>query len=121
MSRSATFKYLSVSRFEYSWNGCGEARKKALLEKKATNDEAESAFGGTTSNIQQNGRINISYAGAISDAKRNEFLQQEQEYVPPRKNSSAKAQGIFHGLSEVLQEAIIMVAMNDAPSTQKKQ
>ena len=48
----ATFKYLSVSGSEYSWNGCGEARKKALLGKKATNDEAESALGGTTSNIQ---------------------------------------------------------------------
>jgi hypothetical protein len=114
----ATFKYLSVSGSEYSWNGCGEARKKALLGKKATNDEAESALGGTTSNIQQYGRINISSAGAISDAKRNGFLQ--REYMPPRKKSSAKAQGIFHGLSEVLQEAIVRVAMKDAPSTRKK-
>lgn len=71
----ATFKYLSVSGSEYSWNGCGEARKKALLGKKATSDEAESALGGTTSNIQRYGRINISSAGAISDAKRNGFLQ----------------------------------------------
>ena len=48
-----------------------------MLGKKATNDEAESALGGTTSNIQRNGRINISSAGAISDAKRNGFLQRE--------------------------------------------
>ncbi len=47
----ATFKYLSISGSEYQ-NGCGEARKKALLGKKATNDEAESALGGTTPNIQ---------------------------------------------------------------------
>ena len=114
----ATFKYLSVSGSEYSWNGCGEARKKALLGKKATNDEAESALGGTASNIQRYGRINISSAGAISDAKRNGFLQ--REYMPPRKKSSAKAQGIFHGLSEVLREAIVRVAMKDAPSTRKK-
>jgi len=40
--------------------------------------------------------------------------------VPPRKKSSAKAQGIFHGLSEVLRETIVMVAMKDAPSTRKK-
>jgi hypothetical protein len=114
----ATFKYLSVSGSEYSWNGCGEARKKALLGKKATNDEAESTLGGTTSNIQRYGRINISSAGAISDAKRNGFLQ--REYVPPQKKSSAKAQGIFQGLSEVLREVIVTVAMKDAPSTRKK-
>jgi hypothetical protein len=40
--------------------------------------------------------------------------------VPPRKKSSAKAQGIFHGLSEVIREAIVTVAMKDAPSTRKK-
>jgi hypothetical protein len=40
--------------------------------------------------------------------------------MPPRKKSSAKAQGIFHGLSEVLQEAIVRVAMKDTPSTRKK-
>ena len=40
--------------------------------------------------------------------------------MPPRKKSSAKAQGIFHGLSEVLREAIVTVAMKDAPSTWKK-
>ena len=83
-----TFKYLSISGSEYSWNGCGEARKKALLGKKATNDEAESALGGMTSNIQRYGRINISCAGAISDAKRNKFLQ--REYVPPRRSLPQK-------------------------------
>jgi len=68
-------------------------------------------LGGTTSNIQRYGRINISSAGVISDAKRNGFLQ--QEYVPPRKKSSAKAQGIFHGLSEVLREAIVTRKKNN--------
>jgi hypothetical protein len=71
----ATFKYLSVLGSKYLWKGCDEARKKALLGKKAKNDEAESALGGTTANVQQYGQINISSAGAISDTKRNEFLQ----------------------------------------------
>jgi len=114
----ATFKYLSVLGSKYSWKGCDDARKKALLGKKATNDEAESALGGTTGNIQRYGRINISSAGAISDTKRNEFLQQQS--VPPRKKSTAKDQGMFHGLSDVIREAIVLVAMKDAPSTQKK-
>jgi hypothetical protein len=51
----ATFKYLSVSGSKYSWKGCDDARKKALLGKKATNDEAESALGGTMENIQRYG------------------------------------------------------------------
>ena len=89
----ATFKYLSISGSEYSWNGCGEARKKALLGKKATNDEAESALGGMTSNIQRYERINISCAGAIRDAKRNKFLQ--REYVPPRRSLPQKLKVSF--------------------------
>ena len=54
----------------------------------------------------------------MSDTKRNEFLQ--QEYMPLRKKSAAKAQGTFHGLSDVMQEAIVLVAMKDVPSTRKK-
>ncbi len=57
-------------------------------------------------------------AGAISDTKRNEFLLQKS--VPPWKKSSAKAQGMFHGLSDVIRKAIILVAIKDAPSTWKK-
>jgi hypothetical protein len=114
----STFKYLSFLGSKYLWKGYDEARKKALLGKKATNDEAESALDGTTSNIQQYEQINISSAGAISDTKRNEFLQQKS--VPPRKKTIAKAQGMFHGLSDVIREVIILVAMKDAPSTRKK-
>jgi hypothetical protein len=40
--------------------------------------------------------------------------------VPPWKKSIAKAQGMFHGLSDVIRKAIILVAMKDAPSTRKK-
>jgi hypothetical protein len=114
----ATFKYLSVLGSKYLSKGCDEARKKALLGKKATNDEAESALGETTANIQRYGGINILSAGAISDTKINEFLQQKS--VPPQKKSIAKAQGMFHGLSDAIQEAIVLVAMKDAPSTQIK-
>jgi hypothetical protein len=40
--KEATYKYLSISGREYSWNHCGEEKKKALLGNTATNDEAES-------------------------------------------------------------------------------
>jgi hypothetical protein len=53
--KKAKYKYLSISGSEYSWNHCGEEKKKALLGNSATNDEAESTLGGTTANIQQFG------------------------------------------------------------------
>jgi hypothetical protein len=53
--KKATYKYLSISGSEYSWNHCGEEKKKALLGNTATNDKAESTLGETTANIQQFG------------------------------------------------------------------
>ncbi len=44
----------------------------------------------------------------------------QQQSVPPRKKSTPKDQGMFHGLSDVIREAIVLVAMKDAPSTRKK-
>ena len=65
----ATYKYLSISGSVYSWNYCGEEKKKVLLGNTASNDEAESTLGGTTANIQRFGRIALSSTGAVSDMK----------------------------------------------------
>lgn len=101
---------------EYSHNHCGSEKKKAMLGRKATNeDEAESALGGATAQVQEYGRINISSAAAISDMNRNKYLQRKHE--PARKKEGAKCQGLFHGLSDELRQAIVLVAMEDAPST----
>jgi hypothetical protein len=51
-----------------------DERKQCLLGVAATNDEAKSVLGGTTANIQRFGRINLTNAAAVSDAKRNGFL-----------------------------------------------
>ncbi len=53
--KKVTYKYLLISELEYSWNHCGEEKKKALLGNTATNDKAESTLGGTTANIQRFG------------------------------------------------------------------
>ena len=56
----ATYKYLFVSRREYSAaHDNFESRQKALLGVAATNDEAESVLGGITSNVQRYSRILI--------------------------------------------------------------
>ena len=88
-----------------------------MLGRKATNDEAESALGGATAQVQEYGRISISSATAISDMNRNKYQQRKHE--PARKKEGrAKCQGLFHGLSDELRQAIVLVAMEDGPSTQ---
>jgi hypothetical protein len=55
--KKATYKYLSISGSEYSWNHCGDEKKKALLGNTATNDKAESTLGGTTATIRDSGEL----------------------------------------------------------------
>jgi hypothetical protein len=45
----------------------------------------------------------------------NKYLQRKHE--PARKKESAKCQELFHGLSNELRQAIVLVAMEDALST----
>ena len=52
----ANYKYLSLSRSEYSWEHCPETTKKAMLGKMVTNDLAESSFSGVTPQVQTYGR-----------------------------------------------------------------
>jgi hypothetical protein len=54
---------------DYCWANSTDERKAALIGVTATNDEAKSVLGGTTANIQQYGRINLSNAAAVSDVK----------------------------------------------------
>eukprot|EP00956_Cyclotella_meneghiniana_P039731 scaffold178070_cov90-Cyclotella_meneghiniana.AAC.1 len=53
--RKATFKYLDISGSEYCFANCTADRKAALMGVTATNDEAESALGSVTGNIQRYG------------------------------------------------------------------
>jgi hypothetical protein len=70
----ATHKYLSVSESEFLYRYSTEERKQSLIGIRATNDEAESALGGATANIQRYGRISLSGAGAVGDMRCNAFL-----------------------------------------------
>jgi hypothetical protein len=110
--KKATWKYLSVSGSEYCWANSTEERKAALIGMTATNDEAESVLGGTTANIQRYGRINLSNAAAISDAKRNKYFAR-----PAKKNG---CRGLFHDIDEAIQECIVSIAIKDAPRTRER-
>jgi hypothetical protein len=50
-----TYKYTNQSGSEYSYNHCGSEKKKAMLGRKATNDEAKSTLGGATAQVQESG------------------------------------------------------------------
>ena len=110
----ATYKYLSLSKSEFSHRYSTLARKQSLIGIRATNDEAESVLGGATANIQRYGCISLSLAGAVGVMKRNAFLHRS-----PKSKSKSKPLGRFHQFDPSLQEAIIIVAMTDAPNTRK--
>ncbi len=112
----AIYKYTNQSGSKYSYSHCGDEKKKAMLGRKATNNEAESALDGATVQVQEYGRINISSVAAISDMNQNKYLQRKHE--PAWKKEGAKCRGLFHGLSDEIRQAIVWVAMEDAPSTQ---
>jgi hypothetical protein len=108
--KKATYKYLDVSGSEYCYAKCSDERKSALLGVTATNDEAESALGMVTGNIQRYGRINLASAAAVANAKRSKLFQR-------RDANSNRSLGFFHQFEKKVQEAIVSVAMQDAPKT----
>ncbi len=114
----ATYKYTNQLKSKYSYSHCGDDKKKAMLGIRATNNEAESSLGGATAQVQEYSRINISSAAAISDMNQNKYLQQESNR--PRKKEGAECQGMFFGMPHDVKQAIVLVAMEDAPSTSRQ-
>ena len=65
--KKATYKYLSMSTSEFSYEHCPEDVKKSMLVKMASNYLAEGSFAGVTAQVQCYGRIGMSAAAAVSD------------------------------------------------------
>ena len=85
-TNKASYKYLTSSGSSFSYTHCPEEIRKDMIGKWATNDIAESCFGGVASHIQRYSRINISNAAAVSDMKRNKFF----------KRTGGDNAGLFH-------------------------
>ena len=113
--KKATYKYLSISGSEFSYEHCPEEVKKAMLGTMATNDLAESSFAGVTAQIQAFGRIGLNSAAAISDARRNKFLHRPTT----KKAIENNEKGLFHKLPQELRYTAIMSAMEMAPETRQ--
>jgi hypothetical protein len=86
--KKVTWKYLSISGSPLS-RGCPEEVKERLGGREATNDRSESALGGTTHLLQKYGRIGITNAAAVSDAKMNGYFSQFS-------TSGNTTRGMFH-------------------------
>ena len=113
--KKATFRYLSISGSEFSFEHCPEETKNDMLGRWATNDLAESSFGGVTLQVQCFGRIGLCNAAAISDMKMNRFLSRPTTKEQIENNEM----GLVHGLPEELKISLLMTAMEDAHETRQ--
>ena len=111
----ATYKYLSLSGSQYSWEHCPDTTKKGMLVKMVTNYLYESSFAGVTSQVQIYGRIGMFNAAAISDMSRNGYLSRPTT----KKDLKEVNRGLFHNFPEELQLTAVMAALEDALVTHK--
>jgi hypothetical protein len=95
----ATYKYLSVSKSEFSHRYSTEDRKKSLIGLRATNDEALSVLDGAIANIRRYGGISLFDVGAVGEMKLNAFL-----YRPTKSRNSVNPLGKFHQFDPSLQD-----------------
>lgn len=100
---------MSISGTSFSWNGCPDAVKMAMLGQEATNDRSESALGRATHQLQRFGRSGILNAATISDAKSNGCFT-----CFTKKNQS---KGMFHQFDKELRESLLITAIEDSPET----
>ena len=92
----ATYKYLSVSATEYSWEHCPQTKKKSMLGKMLTNNLAESSFTGVTSQVQTYGWIGMCNAASISYMSRNRYLSRPTN----KKDLKEGNRGMFHAFQK---------------------
>ena len=93
-----TYKYLSISGTEYSWEHFLDTTKKSMLGKMVTNNLAEISSACVTSQVKTYGRIVRCNATAISYMSRNGYLSRPTA----KKDLKEVNRGTFHDFSEVL-------------------
>lgn len=122
--KKATYKYLSISGTEFSYEHCPDNAKKAIIGKMASNDLAESSFAKVTAQVQCYGRIGMCAAAAVSDCDKNGFLhrstlvkQIKRKSTSSKKRKKEKKRGLYHNLPKELQITLLMMCVEDAPPT----
>lgn len=110
----ATSNYLTSASGKFSWGYTSAADKVSGLGKCATNDDAERPFGGLTSELQRFGRIGLTNAGGITQARVNGDF-----YRSKSKKGDDVVEGLFHQLPTEMKQSLFATAMEDAPVTIK--
>ena len=125
--KKATYKYLSISGVEFSYEHCPEDVKKSMLGKMASNDLAESSFAEVTAQVHCYRRIGMSAAAAVSDVGRNGFLSRggikgpiDRETTIKKTKAKEKESELYFGMVKELQITLLITCMEDAPRTRMK-
>jgi hypothetical protein len=108
----ATWKYLTISGSPVLYQGCPPNVRNELLGHEAMNDWSESALGGTTHQLQNYGRIGLTNAASVSNAKTNGYFSQFSSNI-----NKTKTKGMSHQFEPRIRECLLTVAIEDAPQT----
>ena len=111
--KKATFKYLSSSGLDHSWKHTPKEVHEALLGMMAVNDPSERTFGMGTRELQVYGRIGLSNAFCMGDAKVNGDMRRQLNIGEKTKATSKN--GLMHELSHKLHTSLMIVCMTDLP------
>ena len=121
--RKATYKYLSISVSEFSYDHCPEDIKKSMLGKMASNDLAESSFAGVTAQVQCYVRIGMSAEASVSDVGRNGFQSRggikrpiDRETASKKKKAKEKERELYFGMVKELQIKLLITCMEESLS-----
>ena len=98
--KKATADHLSSVSGKFSWAETSPDDHVAGLGKIATNDPAESSFGGTTRQLQCFGRIGLTNAGGVDQIRRNGNLSRVSSRISSRNNNGRAKLGILLDIKE---------------------
>ena len=116
-----TSNYLSSTGSEYAWEHKSPNDHDALKGKMAVNDPSERNFGSGTRELQVYGRIDLSSAFAIGQAKTNGDMSRKLNIG--KKSREETENGFFYNLdanpdrARKLRNSLIIMATEDSPST----
>ena len=122
--RKATHNYLSSSDGRFSAENASAADHNACLGKKASNDDAERPFACLTGNLQWFGRLGLSNAGGVAQARVNgDFERDHGHYVRGRgkkgKEADGPTLGEFIKMPKQLSDSLLIWGEEEVSSTIK--
>ena len=103
--------YIIVISHHRSWENPTKGDKIKTRGCHATNDQSDITLGGTTRGIELGGMINIHWAVAQSDARRNSFWSRAITTRIGKKKNVRVAKGTFHQLCDEIQHCLIDVGV----------